>query len=646
MQMLLLFAFQTLILGAGFFLLWRRIGALRQEVGELRQALAQRQGGARAKLVAVGASASRPTIADADPPLARAARAWRKTAAPPTETVRGVVLALVAFAPAFGLLAGAPAIAMTSAGLLLGAAMLLAALHPAWRAAAWPGVLTASAWALAGFAFAAAPPIATAACTALAALAGLIEARFGRAGPGAAMAAAMSASLLALGAQNGMIGAPGFAYGAIVMGAALLGASTLRLEFFHHAAFAAALAGLFVLSGQADAAIWFTPAAAWSGALFLAIAVVRVPQLGARGASIAGAGALAPLAAIAALHAARHGLADPLAAGGAYMALALALGGLIGLAAARRARGLKALGLTLWMLALGAFAALLCAIALNLTPPLAALTLMVTALALLALELRHPHAVWPTLACVNVALALLFAGLAGALLLAEDAAGWASLGLGFGLPAALAAAAAVLARRNERDISAGLFAFASFALALGGAALALRLVFSSGAPLLAPISAAEAAAHACVWLLGGLAIGAKAGGVRQAAAGALWLTALGAASAIAALWLYAYSRDPLLALAAFSTPSVVGLAVLLAAHWSFWRARKQDFAARVSLASAALLAAAALSVAVLKARTAAGGADWVSGIAGATAFALAIAVNFAPGIVRGGPVWRRVRGAR
>ncbi len=648
MQILLLFALQTLILGAGFTLLWRRMGALRQEVGELRQALAQRQGGARAKLVAVGASASRPAIVATDPPLARAARAWRKTAAPPSETVRGFVLTFVAFAPAFGLLAGAPAIAMTGAGMVLGAVMLLAALNPSWRDAAWPGVLTASAWALAGFAFAAAPahPIATAACAALAALGGLIEARLGRAGPGAALAAAMSLSLLALGAQSGMVGAPGFAYGAIVMGAALLGASALRLEFFHHGAFVAALAGLFVLSGQPAAAFWFTPAATWSGALFLAIAIVRAPQLGARGAAIAGAGALAPLAAIAALHAARHGLADALAAGGAFLALALALVGLIAVAAARRERGLKALGLTLWMLALGAFVALFAALALNLAPPLTALTLMAAALALLALDLTHPHAAWPGLALVSAALSLLFAGLTGALVLAETAPGWASLGLGFALPAALAAASAALARRSERDISAGLFAFASFALALAGAALALRLVFSFGAPLLAPIGAAEAAAHACVWLLGGLAIGAKAGGVRKAASAALWLAALATAVALAALWLYAYASEPLLALAAFSTPSVVALAALLAAHWSFWRTRKQDFSARVSLAGAALLAAAALSVEVLKARTAAGGADWVSGFAGAAAFTLAIAVNFAPGIVSSGPVWRAVRGAR
>src|SRR5690606_28258876 len=107
----------------------------------------------------------------------------------------------------------------------------------------------------------------------------------------------------------------------------------LRLEVVHLAAFVATLVGLLVLSGQQSAAIWFTPAAAWAGALFFAIAFVRVPQLGSRGVALAGTGALAPFAAIAALHDAQHGLANSFAAAGAFLGLATLLGLLIAIAA-------------------------------------------------------------------------------------------------------------------------------------------------------------------------------------------------------------------------------------------------------------------------------------------------------------------------
>ena len=55
----------------------------------------------------------------------------------------------------------------------------------------------------------------------------------------------------------------------------------------YNKAFAAALAGLFVLSGQASAAIWFTPAAAWAGAVFFGVAAVQTPRLGSRGVAVA-----------------------------------------------------------------------------------------------------------------------------------------------------------------------------------------------------------------------------------------------------------------------------------------------------------------------------------------------------------------------
>src|SRR5690606_23968098 len=161
------------------------------------------------------------------------------------------------------------------------------------------------------------------------------------AAPGAAMAVAMSAATLALGGMIGMASPAGLGFAAIVAAAAVIGALSLRLESIHLAAFGAALLGLFVLSGQPSAAIWFTPAAAWTGALFLGVAAVRVPQLGARGVAIAGTGALTPLTALAGLYDAQHGLADPYAAAGAFLALAILLGAIIAAAATRRERGLE-----------------------------------------------------------------------------------------------------------------------------------------------------------------------------------------------------------------------------------------------------------------------------------------------------------------
>src|SRR5262249_39839369 len=137
----------------------------------------------------------------------------------------------------------------------------------------------------------------------------------------------------------------------------IVGAVSLRSEPLHLAGFAATLIGLFVLSGQPSAAIWFTPVTAWAGALFFGVAAVRTPYLGARGMTLAATGALAPLLGIAALYDSHQGLADARAAGAAFIVLALMLGGLIAAAAQRQHRGVAALKMTLWVLAAAAFAA-------------------------------------------------------------------------------------------------------------------------------------------------------------------------------------------------------------------------------------------------------------------------------------------------
>ena len=192
------------------------------------------------------------------------------------------------------------------------------------------------------------------------------------AAPGACLSLFMCAAALALGSQIGMIGAPGVAFAAIVSCAAIAGALNIKLEPIHLAAFGATLIGLFVMSGQDTAAVWFTPITAWAGALFLGIASVRVPKIGARGAALAATGVIAPMAAIAALYGAQQGLADPHAAAAAFAVLACVFVAIIAAAARWRERGLSALKLTLWVLGAGSLIAACAAIFLTLAPSFAA----------------------------------------------------------------------------------------------------------------------------------------------------------------------------------------------------------------------------------------------------------------------------------
>jgi|CXWL01.1.fsa_nt_gi hypothetical protein len=640
MGLFVILGFQLVFTAIGFALMWRRLGALGKEVADLRRVVEAR--GARPARAAVatigGASVLVPTD---NPPMARAARAWRMTRAPKTdvalssETGRGLALAVVATAPAIGFFLKVDASAIVAVGLVCGAAMMLAALKPAWRAGAWAGVLTTSAWALVGFALGAAHagPIWYAAPVGLAGASGLLFAHLRHAQPGAVMALAMSAAVIALGSQTGLIGPAGVVFGALVALASIVGAANLRLEAIHLAAFGATLIGLFVLSGQSAAAIWFTPVTSWAGALFLGIAAIRVPQLGARGVALAGTGALAPLACIAALYGAQHGLSDRVAAGGAFFALALVLAGVLALAALRRARGLLALKLTLWVLALGALAALIAGVALALPAPAAAPVLMALATGLVwQLDARWPHAAWRSLACMTAAIAALDAWISAAFLLTE-APGWAPwtlIALGLGLPAVFASAAAVAV---QRDPAARVY-LASLAMVLGMAAanLATRVLFSDGATLLQPVSFLEAGVHISVWLVGALVIGAgaKAGThMRSGAAAALGFAALAASVGASALRLTSYWSAR--ANGDVSPQDVLGFALpalLFGAHWVFWRARGSNLRTRLSLAGGALMAAAALTLGVLEARA----ADGLGALVGAAAFALAIIVNFAPGV--------------
>jgi hypothetical protein len=655
MGLLLLIALQLAVTVAGFALLWRRLDRISGEVTRLQSLLdlkAKANTAATHQRRVAGAPAEAAAITTTiAAPLERAARAWRLPersinlgARGPTlspETGRGLALAVLATAPAIGFFFNIDPSAIVASGLAIGAAMMLVALRPMWRAAAWASVITAGTWALLGFALAAAhaEPFSYSACVALAAGAGLAHAHLRRAIPGATMALTMSAAVLALGSQIGMVSAAGLSFGAIVVMAAIIGARTLRLEPMHLAAFASAVIGLFVLSGQDDAAIWFTPAATWAGALFLAIAAVRVPQLGARGVALAGTGAFAPLGVIAALHASHAGLANSYAAAAAFVVLAIMLGVIIGIAAMRRDRGLAALRITLWLLALGAFLAISSAIFLALPAPIAAPAFAGFALALLALDHRFSDAAWRTFAVFAGVLSALNAGLSAEMLL-DERAQWAPATLvllGLSIPAFIGGGSAYLSARNKAFATSGLFEILVLVLAVASANLLTRLLFTGGATLLQPIGFVETGVHSVVWLIAALLIGSRADlgvrGVRVAAINVLSLMALAAMTVASILWLASYWKTHADAAApSFLSRDTMGFvlpATFFWAHWVFWRARGASLQTRLSLGAGALLLAAFITIEAVRAESI---PQWLSAMICAVSFALAIVINFAPGV--------------
>lgn len=659
MGFLILILAQLAATAAAFVFLWRRTEALKGEVAELRRALetAEARQAAPQRRARRAEGAVTPIAVDVDTavevapssPLARAAQLWRRpedsdlrfkapTLSP--ETGRGLALAVMATAPALGFFFGASVSSMVAAGLAIAAAMIAISLRPMWTAAAWAAVITAGAWALLGNVLGAAQvePASYSLLAAIAATSGLVHAHLRRAMPGAVMALTMCAAVLALGSQIGVASPAGAGFGLIVAAAAIVGALSLRLEAIHFAAFGAALLGLFVLSGQQEAAIWFTPAAAWAGALFVAIAAVRVPQLGARGVALAGTGVLAPLAAIIALYAAQHGLANPYAAAGAFAVLAAALAGVIAAAALRNARGVAALKATLWVLSFGAFTAASGAIMLALPAPIAAPAFMGLAAGLCALNARNPDAVWRTFACFAVLLGLIQAWISGAMLLGESAdwAAWQLAAFGIATPAIIAGFAASLAQRENGAFTPGALEAAAILLAVAAANLIVRLAFSSGATLLQPIGFVELGMHSVVWLMAALLTASRArrgaGEVRMAAALMLCAVTLTASVVGAALWATNYWTAHTPAVIEPWSRQTLGFllpAILYWAHWVFWRARGSEVRTHIAMGAGALMMAAFLTMEALQAP---GWPDWAGALIGALSFALAIGINFAPGV--------------
>jgi hypothetical protein len=643
----------ALIAGAGAAI-WLRLDRMRGEIAALRAQLAAMESVGAVRRRARGGEGFRLASVDDQPALfpeskpetatVHRLRAPTLTTRAGADTLRGVALALAAVAPALGVFLGLDQGAATAAGVCVGALMMLLSLRALWPAAAWAAVVATSVWAalalLTGAAEASA--LAFSAALAFAGVAGLVKAFLLRVAPGAALVLVSGLAALALGGQVGLIGPAGAAFGALVVLAAMVGALNLRLEAIHLVAFAAALVGLFVLSGQDSAAIWFTPVAAWAGALFLGVAAIRVPDLGARGIALAGTGVLAPLCAIAALYWSGHGLAAPLAAAGALVAAAAAFAAVIAAAASRGARTLASLKLTLWVLAGGAFAAVAAAILLVGSAPIAAGAFMLGALGLLGLNGRLPDAAWRTLAWIAGVLAASNACAAAAMVMRENGAPFLPLTLGLAAPMVLAGASAYVAKRQPAPATASLFEALAIVLCVLGANLLLRVMISGGALMLTPISFPEAGLHITLWLIISLLLAARwrygAQRVRAFAAITLAGMALIASAATTLLWLTPHwtLRAPgadAAALLQFEGLGFLAPSIMFWAHWVLWRGRGANLRARLSLGTGALTLAAMVTLMALQAHEpTAEGPDWIGAVVGAVAFALAIGINFADGV--------------
>lgn len=669
MALLILIALQFVGSVAAIAWLWRRSERQRRDLADLRtqlntlaaQQLVQRSRRDSIKLATVGDAKHAPA-ATHEPPAARAARMWRLPsgfdgglAIVPVSSpaIRNFILTIAALAPTLGFAAQVSIINIVGAGVVVGAAMMLVSLLRNWRQAAWGGAFTAGAWAMLGLATNAARGAPDIYCLVLplAGATGLAHAFLRRSAhgasvalaPGASLALFMSAAALALGSQVGMVGAPGVAFAVIVSCAAIAGASNIKLEPIHLAAFGATLIGLFVMSGQNTAAIWFTPITAWAGALFLGIAAVRVPKIGARGAALASTGVIAPMAAVSALYGARQGLADPPSAAAAFATLTLLFTGIIAAGARWRDRGLAALKLTAWVIGLGGLIAASAAVFLALPPYYAAPAFATLALAYVLAEGRAPYPMWRSFAVVATALACANAWASAEMMLSEtpNLSPWTSIGAALGATALISAIAGRFAIRKYLVVTTGVLEGAAIATGMAAAALGIRYYFSAGATLSHPVTFVETGVHISVWLIAAMLIASRSRRdsrrLRTAAGTLLGGLAVVVSAASGMLWLTGYWE----AHAAPTPPAPFqyeGLGFVLPAFffwasWVFWRARGSNIRTRIALGAGALMIAAFITLEAM--RPASGAPGTLNALVGALSFALAIVLNFAPGVAPG-----------
>jgi hypothetical protein len=291
------------------------------------------------------------------------------------------------------------------------------------------------------------------------------------------------------------------------------------------------------------------------------------------------------------------------------------------------------------MLALAAFAAIIAAIVLALPAPLASFAFALVALGLVALNARFPEGTWRALAGASALLAVPFAVASADMMLAEaqNWSGWLLIVSGLAAPAAVLGGGALLAARHDAPRLAALFELLVIGLAVSAASLLVRLIFSGGALLLQPVGFVETGVHSAVWLAAALIIGARAHlgskPMRLAAINLLTIAPLGVMTVAALLWTTDYwnarngvgpdllTRDTL----GFLIP-----AALFFAHWVFWRARSDDVQTRLVFGASMLLLAAFVTLEAVRAENLPG---WGRALAGAVSLAMALGLNFAPGVV-------------
>ncbi len=121
--------------------------------------------------------------------------------------------------------------------------------------------------------------------------------------------------------------------------------------------------------------------------------------------------------------------------------------------------------------------------------------------------------------------------------------------------------------------------------------------------------------------------------MRVAAINLLMVSALCAMIAASLLWMtdfWAVRRGPGPGVLTRDTLGFLIPAVMFFAHWVFWRARADEVQTRLVFGASMLLFAAFITVEALRAD---GVPDWLRAFAGAASFALALGLNFAPGVV-------------
>jgi hypothetical protein len=122
--------------------------------------------------------------------------------------------------------------------------------------------------------------------------------------------------------------------------------------------------------------------------------------------------------------------------------------------------------------------------------------------------------------------------------------------------------------------------------------------------------------------------------VRHAAVLTLGVASLGASIVAALLWLTPYWAVRAEAtLIQIDSLGFLAPAMLYWGHWAFWRGRGPEARTRIALAAAAATSAACIILITLQARhDGLPGVDWFGVAVTALSVALAIAVNFAPGV--------------